>query len=83
MFVTPTCPYCPRAAIAGGRIALESPKVKTSVIEASEFPHLAQKYGVMGVPKVVISDAVEFVGALPEIAFVQYLLSTQERISSG
>ena len=45
--------------------------------------HLAQRYAVMGVPKVVISDAVEFVGALPEIAFVQYLLSTQERISSG
>jgi len=45
--------------------------------------HLAQKYAVMGVPKVVISDAVEFVGALPEIAFVQHLLSAQERIKGS
>jgi len=31
---------------------------------------------------VVISDAVEFVGALPEIAFVQHLLSAQENLKN-
>ena len=41
----------------------------------SEFPHLGQKYGVMGVPKVVINETQHFEGALPESAFVQQVLN--------
>ena len=39
-------------------------------MEASEFPHLVQKYNVFGVPKTVVNDEVEFEGSLPEPLFL-------------
>uniref|UniRef100_A0A7V3ZWP6 Glutaredoxin n=1 Tax=candidate division WOR-3 bacterium TaxID=2052148 RepID=A0A7V3ZWP6_UNCW3 len=74
VFVTPTCPYCPSAAITAHKMALESDMIKAEVIESIEFPFLAQKYGVYGVPKVVINEKVSFEGALPEEMFLDYVL---------
>jgi glutaredoxin-like protein len=65
VFVTPTCPYCPRAVLTAFRFAMESEKVHASMVEASEFPHLANKYQVSGVPHTVIGDGEQpRVGAL-------------------
>ena len=47
--------------------------VTADVIEAQEFPDLARRYAVRGVPKIVINDEVEFVGALPESQFLAYV----------
>ena len=80
VFVLPTCPHCPAAAFAAGRFAFENRNVKTEVIETAEFPHLVQKYGVTGTPKVVINDTVSFDGALPEPLFIQYLLHAQDHL---
>lgn len=66
VFVTPTCPYCPRAVILGFNLALASDKVTADMVEATEFPHLAQKYEVMGVPRSVINDEFSIEGAAPE-----------------
>lgn len=71
VFVTPTCPYCPRAAMTASEFALENKNVRAETVEISEFPHLAQKYGVMGVPKVVINETISFEGALPEDVFFE------------
>ena len=38
-----------------------------------EFPDLARRFQVRGVPKIVINDTVEFVGAQPESEFVKYM----------
>jgi hypothetical protein len=40
--------------------------VRADIVEASEFPALAQRYNVYAVPKTVINDTRELVGALPE-----------------
>lgn len=53
------------------QMAIENPHFTSDVIEASEFPHLAQRYRVMAVPKVVINEKVEFVGALPADEFLR------------
>ena len=45
------------------RLALENDAIRGDMVEAIEFPQLAVKYGVMGVPKVVINEEVEFEGA--------------------
>lgn len=45
-----------------------------SVIEATSFPDLAQRYRVTGVPKTVVDDRAEIVGALPESEFVAQVL---------
>jgi glutaredoxin-like protein len=66
VFVTPTCPYCPRAVRLAHMMALESDKVKADMVEAIEFPHLSQKYQVMGVPRTVINEDTFLEGAAPE-----------------
>lgn len=39
-------------------------------MEATEFPSLARRFNVYAVPKVVINETHEFVGALPEPHFI-------------
>lgn len=70
VFVTPTCPYCPRAVLTAHKMAMENEMIRADMIEATEFPELADKYGVMGVPRVVINDEHYFEGALPEQVFL-------------
>ncbi len=48
--------------------------VRADVVEAMEFPALADRYGVVGVPKVVINEAWSFEGARPEEDFLRYVL---------
>ena len=52
-------------------MAFESPMVTAEMVEATEFPHLAIKHQVMGVPKTVINDDLQFEGAVPEQMLVQ------------
>jgi len=61
------------------QMAVESEHVTADVIEATEFPDLARRYRVRGVPKIVVNDSVEFVGALPETDYVAYLKSAVSR----
>ncbi len=74
VFVTLTCPHCPAAAAVAHKLAIESDMVKADVIETSEFPDLAMKYNVIGVPKIVINEKVEFVGAFNEDLFAEHVL---------
>ncbi len=71
VFITPTCPYCPTMVHLAHQMAIENENIKADMVEAIEFPHLAQKYRVMGVPKTVINDKKEIVGALPEEEFLE------------
>lgn len=66
VYVTPTCPYCPRAVIAAHKFAYLNPKIKADMVEATEFPHLARKYNVMGVPITIINENDFIEGAVPE-----------------
>ncbi len=74
VFVTLTCPLCPMAASMAHKFAMENDLIKADVIDANEFPQLAVKYGVMGVPKIVVNEKIEFVGAVPEDLFLQHVL---------
>jgi len=47
--------------------------VRADIVEASEFPELAERYAVYAVPKIVINETTEFVGAQPEAAFVGHV----------
>ena len=74
VFTTLTCPHCPAAASIAHKFAMENDLITAEAIDANEFPQLALKYGVMGVPKIVINEKVEFVGALPENIFLEHVL---------
>jgi glutaredoxin-like protein len=75
VFVTLTCPHCPAAASMAHKFAVENDMIKAEAIDANEFPQLAMKYGVMGVPKIVVNGKIEFVGAVPESLFLERVLS--------
>jgi glutaredoxin-like protein len=71
VFVTPTCPYCPGAVSLAHQFAMENSNIKADMIEISEFPQLAIKYNVMGVPKTVINETRELLGMQPEDEFLR------------
>jgi hypothetical protein len=55
-------------------MAIENPHVTAAIFEANEFPDLIDRYAVSGVPKIVVNEQAEFVGALPEHLFVPQVL---------
>ena len=57
-------------------MAFANPNITAFAVEATEFPDLARRYQVSGVPKTVINDQVEILGALPQDMFVEQALST-------
>lgn len=75
VFVTPTCPYCPRAVVLAHQMAVESPRLRAAMVEATEFPQEVGRHGISGVPHSVINDVVHVVGAVPE----QHLLAQVRR----
>ena len=68
VFVTPTCPYCPRAVLLAHQMAMENPQmIIAEGVEATEFPELANQFNVRGVPQTVINAGKGMVvGAVPE-----------------
>jgi glutaredoxin-like protein len=73
VFVTPACPHCPQMARLAYHLALESPRIRAEVIEASEFPELSQRYQVRAVPVTVIDDKMSFAGAVPADALMDII----------
>ncbi len=80
VYVTPTCPYCPQAVVLGFNLAVASEMVRTDMVEATEFPHLANKYQVMGVPRSVINEDFHLEGAAPEPMVLEKI---REALSAG
>lgn len=59
-------------------MAFSNPSITASAIEATEFMDLSRKYRVTGVPKTVVNEEVEIMGALPEPTFVRAALQIPE-----
>lgn len=60
------------------KLAIENEHITADVVEVSEFIDMAQRYRVQGVPKTVINDRIEIVGAVPEPRFMQEALKAIE-----
>ncbi len=83
VYVTPACPYCPKAVMIAHQFAMVSDKIESEVIESLEFPSLADSWGVMGVPHTVIKNldrgnVVQFVGAYPENYVLDFVRDADE-----
>ncbi|HPM76605.1 MAG TPA: thioredoxin family protein [bacterium] len=78
VMVSPTCPYCPRAVRTAHKFAMINDNIVGDMVEISEFPFLAQKYDVQGVPKTIINEKWDVVGAAPE---QQFLAKIQEALA--
>jgi thioredoxin len=77
VYVTPNCPYCPRAVLLAHQIAIESKRwVESECVEASENMDLARQFNVSSVPQQVINGDMGSVsiGVQPEAKFVNDVL---------
>lgn len=71
VFVTLTCPFCPMAAALAARFAVESDRVSVGVYDAAEFPQLANLYGVMAVPRIIVGPSGSIEGAPSEAKLIE------------
>ena len=77
VFVTTSCPHCPRAVFLAHRLAFASDKIQAEMVESSEFMELAQQYNVSGVPDTSINHGQgRVVGAVPEDHMVEEIRQT-------
>ena len=56
-------------------MAFANPHITAFAVEATDFPDLARRYRVNGVPKTVINEDVEIMGGLPQDDFVRQALA--------
>jgi predicted DsbA family dithiol-disulfide isomerase len=61
------------------RLAMESGWITADMVEATEFPDLANKYQVYGVPRTVINETIHIEGAVPEPALVNKLMQVLDQ----
>ena len=61
------------------QLAFASDKVTADMVEVSEFPHLGQRYNVMGVPRTVINEDIFIEGAAPEAMLLEKLKAAATR----
>jgi hypothetical protein len=59
-------------------MAYVNTNITSSSIEATEFMELTRRFRVTGVPKTIVNDTVEILGALPEDMFVRAALQIPE-----
>jgi len=59
-------------------MALASEWIQADMVEASEFPHLANKYQVYGVPRTVINEVIHLEGAYPEEMLLPELMQVMD-----
>jgi predicted DsbA family dithiol-disulfide isomerase len=59
-------------------MAFANPNITSHAIEATEFMDLSRKYRVSGVPKTIVNETIEIMGALPEDMYVRAALEIPE-----
>lgn len=60
------------------RFAIASEKITADGVEVTGFPDLARRYRVSSVPKTMVGETAEFVGAQPEAVLLEHILKTSE-----
>lgn len=55
-------------------MAAANPHITAVAVEATEFMDLSRRFQVTGVPKTIVNDTVEIMGALPEDQYVRAAL---------
>jgi len=61
------------------QFAMESDFITGDAVEATEFPHLAQRYQVRAVPRTIVNELGAIEGALPESRFLEGVLAAAQQ----
>lgn len=60
-------------------MAMESEWVTADAVDASEYPDLAERYQIYGVPLTVVNDRLRLEGGMPEAMYIQQILQGLSR----
>lgn len=63
-------------------MALENENISSAVVEANEYPEVIGRYAIDAVPKIVINDRIELLGAQPESVFVEQVVESVQETTS-
>lgn len=64
VFIVASCPHCPEAVRAAISLAACCPKITVLVIDALEFPDLADRYKVKSTPTIIVDEGLTLVGTV-------------------
>jgi len=53
--------------------------IVSDMVELAEFPDIAEKYNIQGVPGIVINDTLVIVGDMPEADFAEEILKAVDK----
>jgi hypothetical protein len=59
-------------------MAFANRNITATAVEATEYPDLARRYRVTGVPKTIVNDTIEILGALPQDDYVEQALAVPQ-----
>ncbi len=65
------------------QFALASDKVSADGVEVTGFPDLAQRYRISAVPKTVVGETSELLGAQPEAVLLEQVLAAASAPDAG
>jgi hypothetical protein len=74
VFMAPTCPHCPHAVRSALQVAIASPKIETTIIDATAFPEVAARFGARSVPLTVLDGERSWIGIVPAWTLVRSIL---------
>ena len=63
-------------------MAFANPHITAYAVDATEFPDLARRYVVNGVPKTVVNEEIEILGAVPQDEFIEQTLQFSSKQAS-
>jgi predicted DsbA family dithiol-disulfide isomerase len=61
------------------QFAIENDLITADMVEATEFPHLAQRYSVRAVPRTIINEAGVIEGSMPPEQFAESVRTAAEK----
>lgn len=83
VLVIPTCPVCPLVGAMAFQFAVANENISVDIIEIAEFPHIANKYDVIGTPKTVLNETVQVEGVIPPGEFLTYIQKAVQGSPTG
>ncbi len=83
VFITLTCPYCPRMVHTAHQFAYVNDRIRADMVDASQFLDLAQGYAVEGVPRIIINETTALEGLYPPQLFYLAILEVVDPEAYG
>ena len=83
IFVIPTCPVCPVLGAIAFQFAVANSNISVDIVEIAEFPHLANKYNVIGTPKAALNETIQFEGLVPPMQFINFIQQAAQGSPTG